>query len=106
MQGKVEFALWKDGKKHPTRRVELHTPIVIVKQPARCWAFFLSTTDDMQSADIIRKMGPEFCIMPTSDDAVVTIELKEGESHRLSTNVTKRFLSRQSQMNWPLPHRG
>ena len=73
MVGKVEFVLLVDGQKHETRKVQLHSPVQLLRQPDRSWVILMASSDDMQSADIIRKMGKEFGITPLDDEAEVTI---------------------------------
>ena len=96
MAGKIEFVLLVDGQKHKTRKVTLNSPVQLLRQPDRSWVVLMPNAKDMESADIIRKMGSEFGITPLDDEAHVTIKLDESNIGRLAKDNMKRLVSNRT----------
>lgn len=101
----MEFALLVDGKKHETRKVLLNSPVQLLRQLDRSWVVLMANAADMESADIIRKMGNEFGITPLDDDAKVTIQLDDDHIDTLPKDTMKRLLANRTSVLIALPRR-
>ena len=65
----------------------------------------MSSAKDMESADIIRKMGSEFGITPLDDESEVTIKLDEEHMDRLPKGTMKSLFANRTSVLIALPRR-